>query len=291
MCRFFLVTLLGAGVYAQTPVFEVASVKHVPPANLPNPVFRASGGPGSPDPEQIIYTNVPLSAVLFRAFDVQSFQFSYPKWLEDEHYDIRAKVPPGATQAQFRLMLQNLLAERFSLKFHTEERDLPGYELLVAKSGLRMKEASPPTNEPITADDPGRGGRIATQKDKDGLTELAPGRKARIALGTGPGRTRISARLQSPGDLVEMCRNQTGQPVIDKTGLTGTYDFNIDFSRNGSVASPADPTSTAPLNELKDEAAPPFLIAIQSLGLRLQPAKLTFDVVVIDHIEKVPTEN
>jgi uncharacterized protein (TIGR03435 family) len=80
-------------------------------------------------------------------------------------------------------MLQNLLAERFGMKDHAERQEVPGYELVVARGGIKMKESDKPVEGPITSDNPGRGGRVATQKDKDGLTELAPGRKGLLRLG------------------------------------------------------------------------------------------------------------
>jgi uncharacterized protein (TIGR03435 family) len=228
-----------------------------------------------------------------RAFDVKDYQLFGPSWLQDlqgSRFDIHAKAAEGTTKEQIPLMLQNLLVERFGMKLHREKRELPAYELVVAKGGVKMQEAAAPVGEPISPDNPGRGG-IATQKDKDGFPELAPGRKAQILLGVGAGGMRISARLQSITDIVNMCQNRVGHPVTDKTGLTGTYDFNLDFS-NGQPSSPAEPSSGSgsPLGDVKD-VAPPFLVAIQSLGLKLQPAKVTMDVVVIDHIEKVPTEN
>jgi uncharacterized protein (TIGR03435 family) len=108
----------------------------------------------------------------------------------------------------------------------------------------------------------------------------------------GPGRQRLTGRLQTSADIADMCEGTSRSPVTDKTGLTGTYDFNLDFSPNGQTSSAAAPSSASgsPLGDLKDDL-PPFEVAIQSLGLKLQPAKVMMDVVVIDHIEKVPTEN
>jgi uncharacterized protein (TIGR03435 family) len=272
--------------------FEVASVKPASPdKSAPDGLVRSGGvgGPGTPDPENLSYTNFPLRIVLLRAFDVQTLQLSGPTWLDTARYDLRAKIAPGATKEQFQVMLQNLLTERFGMKFHREKQELAGYELVVAKGGVKMKESGAPVDEPITAENPGRGGRVATQNDQDGLPELAPGRKGMLVLGLGAGRLRITARLQSLADIARMSQGRVGQPVVDKTGLAGTYDFNIDFS-NGAPSSAADPGSNLPLSGARDEA-PPFLVAIESLGLKLESKKLPFDVVVIDHIEKTPTEN
>jgi uncharacterized protein (TIGR03435 family) len=293
-----LFSFLCASVTAQTPTFEVASVKrHTPDKSMPATLMRLSGGPGTPDPEQLTYTNVPLGFILVRAFDIQGFQPSGPDWLLDARYDILAKIAPGTSKARFNLMLQNLFAERFGMKIHHEKRELSGYELVVGKGGTKMTKSGEPIGPPAGPEDlmfmpdGGRGGPIATIKDKNGLMELAPGRKGRVLLPLGAGRMRISARLQSIADIVSTCQRQTGQPVVDKTGLTGIYDFNLDFSPNASTVSASALPSDVPPADIKDEGGAPFLVAIQSLGLRLQPVKTPVDVVVIDYIEKVPTEN
>jgi uncharacterized protein (TIGR03435 family) len=274
------------------PAFEVASVKPaVSDKSVPSPgMFAMRGGPGTPDPERLTYINVPLRALLLRAYDLKVYQLSGPTWLETERYEIRAKVPPGTTKEQLSLMLQNLLAERFGLKVHHETRDVLAYELVVAKGGVKMKESAKPVDEPVSPDNSGRGG-VATQRGQDGRMELAPGRKGAMVMGMGAA-LRISARLQSSAEIATLCQNRIGHPVADKTGLTGTYDFNLDFSPNGQVSSSAAPSSASgtPLGDLKDDV-PPFELAIQSLGLSLKPAKIALDIVVIDHIEKIPTEN
>lgn len=292
--RFFLIALASAATFGQT--FEVASVKPATPdKSMPTTLMRLSGGPGTPDPGQLTYDNVPLRFILVRALEVQNFQLSGPNWLWDQRYDIHAKIAPGTTKAQFNLMLQNLFAERLGMKIHREKRELPGYELVVGKGGLKMRQSGEPVGPPALPGEvvftDGGGGRIATTKDRNGLTELAPGRKGLMLFPLGTGRLRLSARLQSLAEIISACQSQTGQPVIDKTGLTGTYDFNVDFSRGGQPASVAGSDSPTPLADAKDDAGLPFQIAIQSLGLRLQPAKLSVEIVVIDHIEKIPTAN
>jgi uncharacterized protein (TIGR03435 family) len=229
---------------------------------------------------------------------VKDYQIVGPSWLQDfqnTRFDIHAKGAAGTTKEQIPLMLQSLLAERFGMRFHMERRELPAYELVVAKGGVKMKESAKPADEPLTPgntpDNPGRGGGVATQRDQDGKVELAPGRKGAMVMGMG-GALRISARLQSAAEIATLCQNRIGRPVADKTGLTGTYDFNLDFSPNGQSSSGATSASTSgsPLGDLKEDV-PPLEVAIQSLGLKLQPAKVMMDVVVIDHIEKLPTAN
>jgi uncharacterized protein (TIGR03435 family) len=112
------------------------------PAALPVAIqeqMRMSGGPGTKDPGRITYNGVTLKMLLKRAYDISPDQISGPDWLDSERYDIVAKVPPGTTPEQFRLMLQNLLAERFELRQHRETKTLPVYLLTVANNGPKLE--------------------------------------------------------------------------------------------------------------------------------------------------------
>src|ERR1017187_3230329 len=171
--------------------FEVASVKPAaPPTGLAVMLFQMRGGPGTADPGQISYTNVPMRALLLRAYGLKPPQLSGPNWLENEKYDIVAKVPVGATREQVNVMVQNLLIERFGLAAHHETRDLPGYEMVFARSGSKIKES--PENSAAGDAAPVSGGAIKTRKDKDGLTELAPGSIGLVVFPNGAGATRFS---------------------------------------------------------------------------------------------------
>ena len=140
-----LVVFTCCAAWAQTaensPAFEVASVK--PAAPITGNFIRVGmrGGPGSSDPGQITYNNVTVKDVVMNAYGVKRFQISGPGWLDSERYDIVAKLPRGATKAEFMVMLQNLLAERFKLTLHREKKDLPMYALVVGKNGPKLKES------------------------------------------------------------------------------------------------------------------------------------------------------
>lgn len=129
---------LGAA-HAQPPAFDAASVK---PASAASGRASIRGGPGTADPGEITFTNSTLMSVLLRAYDLQSFQVAGPGWLASERYGIMAKIPSGATADRFRLMLQNLLAERFHLALHHETRELQGFELVVARGGPKLKASA-----------------------------------------------------------------------------------------------------------------------------------------------------
>lgn len=115
--------------------FEVASVKPSPPPVGGMLMVRMSGGPGRPDPTLFTCENCSLSNLITIAYGIQHYQLSGVDWLQASMFDVNAKVPKGATQDQFKLMLQSLLADRFKLAVHHESKDLPVYELVVAKGG------------------------------------------------------------------------------------------------------------------------------------------------------------
>jgi uncharacterized protein (TIGR03435 family) len=255
-----LVSVLCAAATAQTPAFEVASVKRSGPASVRN----FEGGPGTRDPGQITCTKASMNDLLAHAYGIEFFQISGPAWFssETETYDLHAKVPAGTTKEQAKIMMQSLLAERFHLAVHHVSKDFPAYEIVVAKSGVKFKEA---TSGPIQA--------------KEGFPELPAGRAAATTAHT-VGHARLAAHLEPISVLISMVRYSAGQPIIDMTGLKGLYDFYLHF----------DP---APLSaEPREDAAPSLPVALeQQLGLKLESKKLPFDVIVIDHVEKVPTEN
>ncbi len=154
---------------------------------------------------------------------------------------------------------------------------MQGYELTANGRG-RLKAAEvtanpPPSDTPV--------GLLPLLQDREGEMQLPPGRSARLVLRLSDGRFRQSGRMQTMADIAEMCTRELGRPVIDLSELTGAYDFNIDFMRP-----PDDPT------EARADSETPFLNAIQDqLGLRLRATKVPVKVVVIDHIEKTPSEN
>jgi uncharacterized protein (TIGR03435 family) len=257
-------------------------------------MFILRGGPESSDPEHFTCNQAPMSMILSTAFDARSFRMSAPAWAENQRYEILAKVPPGATRDQFRAMLQGLLAERFGMQFHRETRELPGYEMVVAKGGVKMKGAeagAEADSAPVAA---GRGGRgvVAISEDRDGLPQVNPGRHVRAILMLPDGRRRISGRLQTMEDIRLMAENQSKAPVIDKTGITGTYDFNLDIEGPGAGLAAAAPST--PSDALPDAGIPAatlFSGMAEQLGLKLQAKKIPVEVVVIDRLEKTPTGN
>ena len=258
--------------------FEVATVKPAAPLTGRG---TPRGGPGTADPERVNYTYVSMKNLLMAAYNLPVNQVFGPPWIDSEHYDIVAKVPPGSTKEQVNVMLQNLLADRFQLVVHRETKEIPLYELVVAKNGPKIKpyveDPNPPKPEP--------GKPFAT--DKDGNPIPRPGG---LMMMMSQGKRRVTASKQSIGGtpgLTTMLGAELGRPVVDKTGLTGDYDYTIEFRPQGPNAAPPGQRL-----EPNDSDAPDILVAVQEqLGLRLEAKKGPIEVVVVDSGEKSPTEN
>jgi uncharacterized protein (TIGR03435 family) len=265
-------TLFCAGAaLAQTPeplAFEVASVK---PSKSEGGRFTMNGGPGTNDPNRITYTNVPLRRVLLNAYDFRNYQILGPDWLNTLRFDITAILPEGATKEQFQSMLRNLLATRFQMTAHGESREIPTYALVVAKGGLKITPAAAPsasTDELAV---------IRSQEGRDGFPVLsirAPG----VVIETRNGSARITGHEVRMVQLADTLTTQAGRPVIDTTGLDGIYSFELYFTPEGANSGESPEPSI-------------FGAVEQQLGLKLEARKGRIEFLVIDHIEKTPTEN
>jgi uncharacterized protein (TIGR03435 family) len=284
------------GQAAEGLTFEVASVKPAaPPAADGRIFFGSRGGPGTPDPGQITWTNATLKTLLTIAYDVKNYQVNGPAWLDTERYDIIAKVPEGATKAQVNMMWQNLLKDRFGMVVHHESKEFQVSELVVAKGGPKLKETTLDPNAPPPP--PPTGPPQGPPKlDQNGFPEMnGPGLLMLIQAGaTGGPVGHMVARAQPLSGLASMLGNQLNRPVVDKTGLTGKYDFNLEYTPDLSGMPPPPPGLAGPGAPSTEASTPGSNIAAaieQQLGLRLVGSKDKLDVVVVDKAERVPTEN
>ena len=169
----------------------------------------------------------------------------------DKSYDIEAEVDDGRTptKTEFREMLKSLLADRFNLKVHDDMRNIDVYELSVGKNGPKFKESAP-------------GEKFY------GLNGVN-GRNQTLTLTAGP-----------IDDLVGILQVFTGRPVLDKTGLTGTYDIQFEATPQFRIdQNPDDAHDISALTAVKEQ-----------LGLKLQAAKDPVNVIIVDHVEE-PSAN
>src|ERR1700733_9566900 len=227
--------------------FEVASVRPSPPHEglspgmVPAPML--DGGPGTTHPGQITYKDISLSSLILEAYAVRGDQVSGPGWPYPQRFDIIAKVPAGATKEQLKLMLQNLLVDRFNLQLHHESRILPVYALTVAKNGPKLKASAkdlPPELPP---------GKVAARVDENGFVVLPPDFTGVRGLPSN-GHMRWTAQRVAISNVTGLLN--VDHPVVDQTGLTGEYDFKLDYAmagrRNDPGALPDADTPDSALN-------------------------------------------
>ena len=241
-------------------VFDVASIK-------PNTANDNRFMLRRPENGSFRATGVTLKMLIMSAYDVQAFQVSGgPSWIATEPWDIQAKAedaPAGfMPRGQFDEMLRALLEDRFQLKVNRETKDLPVYELVVAKGGSKLK---PHSGDPPKPEDRMRTG-FGSMRFQDGPLAL----------------------------LAYQLSLQLGRAVTDKTGLTGRYDFTLDWApepgQGGpeSIGLPPNPNFKLPPPDPNRPSL--FTAAQEQLGLRLDSKKGPTELIVIDSVEK-PSEN
>jgi uncharacterized protein (TIGR03435 family) len=193
-----------------------------------------------------------------------------PAWVGVDTFDIEAKAenPEQTNSDQLRAMLGNLLADRFKLKFHREKREMPGFDLLVGKNGLKMKPAA--EGDPAGPD--GGGMRMGMR---------------------GPGQpTTMSSQRATIANIIGFLSGRLGRAINDKTGLTGNYNFSLSWTPGeGEAPGLGGMTLNLPGGARgSDSASEPgvslFTALQEQMGLRLEASKVMLDVFVIDSAEK-----
>jgi uncharacterized protein (TIGR03435 family) len=277
-----LMAVAGLGVWGQElptatadvklPAFDVVSIK---PDKSGGGMIRVMNRP-----DGYSASNISLKMLIQAAYGVREDLISgAPGWAESARYDIDAKVDGADVEAlkklspaQRRLILQPLLADRFKLKVHTETKQLPVYELVVAKGGPKLKEA--------TVGDTYANGI----KGPDGV-----GRGGMVRMGRG----QLTAQGVPMTSVVNMLSQQLHRTVIDKTGLAGKYDLELNWTPDeGEGMGSPPPGGGQPHGDAPPEGSGPSIFtAIQEqLGLKLLSGKGPVDTLVIDHVE-MPTNN
>jgi uncharacterized protein (TIGR03435 family) len=249
---------------------------------------RAEGGPGTPEPERYTVENMDFAGLVMFAYGIRRDQISGPDWMTNERYNIAARVPPGATKAQFRTMLQNLLAERFALKVHWGSKEMPIYNLVVMKGGARLKESEPevegstPPRKPV--------------KGPAGFPELPPGGEPGMSTisGNGKATAAMRGRRETAAEIAVELSHQLGHTVRDATGLQGRYDYTLYWvisSRGGAASAvPTDANGASPPAE--ESPGPTLREAIEEqLGLKLEPARGSVEILVVDRVNQKPVDN
>ncbi len=244
-CLILSLVTLSLSATAQAPAFDVASVK------LHKQAVAEGGNRESIDsaPGSLTIRNASLNSCIKWAYLVSDYQIAGPSWLMVEKYDITAKAADHAPLNQLRQMLQALLADRFQLQFHRETRDKPVYTLVAAKSGPKLHKAEP-----------------------GGNTSMRGENGAFVFHGT--------SMPQFADDLSTL--SQVDRPVLDRTGIPGSFDFNLKFGESNDEMKRA---------LIAGDGASIFTLIQDQLGLKLEARKEPVAILVIDRAERVPVEN
>ena len=249
-CAALVSTAICAPQTPEVPLkFEVASVK---------PSDPSVGGTNVRYPgDTFTGTGITARNCIALAYNLQPYLLEGgPRWIADQRYDVTARLPAGTVKGpqdpervpRIRAALQALLADRFQLAVHRETKVVPGYALMVAKGGFRLKEAA----------DDGKGVDISSNRGK------------------------LVAERISMGTLARNLSGNLGSPVVDKTDIPGIYNLTLTWTPD-EIQSPRKPGAET----AEPGAGPSIFSALQEqLGLRLERQKAAVEMLVIDRIEK-----
>ena len=264
------------------PQFEVASVKPVQTAAGPDRgvammrmwEMMPPGALPMPDPGRLHIQGWSLRQLVAAAYRVRSDKVSGPSWMEDERFDIEAKLPEGFKPGQAQEMLQSLLAERFGLELHDERRELPGFALVVGKRGTKLEEFVPPV-PPAESSNPEESQEEQKEQAQERMKAIQAQMQERMRSGPRmAGRSWSSWKGITATQWAEHLASMAGGPVEDETGLSGKYNIAIETWR-----------------ATDDEPEHTVFDAVEELGLKLVPRKVPVDLLVIDKVSKTPTPN
>jgi uncharacterized protein (TIGR03435 family) len=237
------------------PAFEVATIKPSAPDDRSGKFITMQG------PHQFVAKNYSVKDMISAAFDLPPRLISGgPAWIDIDRYEIRATVSSEGrpSSAEQMAMFRTLLSDRLKLAIHREQRELPIYGLTVVKEGAKLKEST-------TAEE-----YLINRMFNDNHV-LLPARNVTIA--------QFASMFQ---------RAVVDRPIVDKTGLSGRYDFDLEWTRDETQFGGLIPL--APVDNSVPQKPDLFSALQQQLGLRLQPSRGPVDVIIIDRVER-PSEN
>ncbi len=270
------------------------------------------------------YDYMTLKDLIAEAYNVKGYQITGPAWLGSQRFDVVARMPRGAQKEDSHAMLQSMLADRFKLTAHRETQEHEVLALIVGKDGPKLKDAAAPP-EPVADDAPlkpgefkmdGPDGPIRVTRNADGTTTMNMGAKGiitqRIDMSTQSVHLESSsATMTGFADMLTTLMQMGGgggRQVVDMTGLKGNYVVAVDVSiadimavaqermremgmDAGAGQASAGATDKMPGTEASDPSGGSVYSSVEKLGLKLDQRKTQAEQVVIDHAEKMPTEN
>ncbi len=270
----FLCGLLGSSARPQTSAvaqFEVASVRE-------NVSHSTESAISTSSPDRLVITNVPLRFLVLYAYDLPDHRLAgMPGWSEDKSFDIGAVYPQGErpSEEEIRMMMQGLLSDRFQLKVHHEQRELPAYRLELARGdgrlGSQMKVSHEDCSGPVTDKRGGAGAQAPRES-----TASASGKEPMCSMAAT--RKRLWGSAASLGQLAATLQVMAGRPVVDETGLSGRYDVTLHWE-------PMQPRADNGVDGDAGGDEPSLFSGLrEQLGLKLVAHKESFDVLVVDSV-------
>ena len=263
-----------------------------------------------------------LADLIRTAYRVKPYQLSGPGWMSEQRWDIQATIPEGASADQVPEMLQTLLADRFKLTIHRSTTEHSIYALIVGKNGSKLKEAAPDPVPALAATDgqaksPAKGEMVIGAGENQVRVTRDPGGRGanvsspkfgqmKVSMGDA-GAMHMEFSKMKMADLVDVLNPFVDRPVLDMTELKGSYQVGLDLTledmmkvaRSAGMGGgvpvaqfqvPGATASASPLNAASTPSGSVFS-AIEKLGLKLDPRKAAVEMIVVDHLEKTPTEN
>lgn len=237
------------GASSPATAFEVATIKPVLPAQKTGRYITMQST------NRFVAKYYTLKLLIAAAYDVSPKVISGgPSWVDDDHFDIEALTPGDTkpTRPQQMAMLRTLLTDRFKLSFHREPKEFSIYVLEVNKGGPKLKESAEP-----------------------------PSQEAQLVSTVYPDHLHLPAKNATMGEFASLLqRALLDRPVVDKTGLTGRYDFSLDWAADETQFGGEVPVAPS------DAPSPPFFTAIeQQLGLRIEATRGMVQALVIDSVQ------
>jgi uncharacterized protein (TIGR03435 family) len=254
-----------------------------------------------------------LEQLIVMAYEVKSYQVSGPDWMKTTRFDIEAKLPDGAKKDQVPAMLRALLEDRFKLTIHRETREHPVYALIVGKDGSKLVPSPPDTpvdpdrtpdkNETVVDTPDGKVSVRSTGRGEGATFNMSGGRAGNVKVSMSNGVMHMEASKMTMALLAQQLSPMLDRPVIDMTELKGSYVVSLELSmadmmsaarasgmmvRTGPEGGGANAAGTG---DASDPSGFSIFASIQKLGLKLDKQKLPLEFIVVDHLEKVPTEN
>jgi uncharacterized protein (TIGR03435 family) len=293
--------------------FEVASIK--PARNIQEQALSGKLHVGMKiDGARVDIGAMSIADLLQFAYKVKVFQISGPDYMKSERFDILAKLPDGAKEDQVPEMVQALLADRFKLQMHREMKEHSTFALVVAKGGPKLKDAPP---DPVTTEEPPKEekgamvmdtgqGKVSIKQDGRGGAIVNGGKNGISKVSMENGVMHMEMSKVKMADFAEALSRFVGQTVVDLTELKGNYQVAIDIgmeemmkaARSAGVNVPMPPAAAAgagadgkPGDAASEPTEGSLFASLQRMGLKLESRKAPMDTIVVDHVEKAPTEN